>query len=83
MQMSITETDDLLDTQPSFRFSWKWLTNERKYPVRCNCVYEIALLMLQVREEFANWFEMIKRHTKKRMQPKLKTMSDVHILVIL
>ena len=46
--------------QPSLGFTEKGPKN-RKYPVSSSCVVENALLMSEVRREWADWFEMIER----------------------
>ncbi len=60
--LSISQTADLLDfhAQPSLGFTKNGL-NKRKYPVSGSCVDENALLMSEVRGEWANWLEMIER----------------------
>ncbi len=46
--------------QPCLGFTENGL-KKRKYPVRASCVEENALLMTEVREEWADWLEMIER----------------------
>ncbi len=47
-------------TQPSLGFTENCL-KKRKYPVSGSCVDENALLMSEVRGEWADWLEMIER----------------------
>ncbi len=47
-------------TQPSLGFT-KNGPKKRKYPVSGSCVDENALLMSEVRGEWADWLEMIER----------------------
>ncbi len=47
-------------TQPSLGFTENGPKN-RKYPVSDSCVDENALLMSEVRGEWADWLEMIER----------------------
>ncbi len=47
-------------TQPSLVFTENDL-KKRKYPVSGSCVDENALLMSDVRGEWADWLEMIER----------------------
>ncbi len=47
-------------SQPSLVFTENDL-KERKYPVSGSCVDENALLMSEVRGEWADWLEMIER----------------------
>ncbi len=44
--------------KPSLEFTEN-SPKERKYPVSSSCVNENALLMLEVRGEWADWMEMI------------------------
>ncbi len=46
--------------QPSLGFTENGL-KKRKYPVSGSCVDENALLMSEVRGEWADWLEMIER----------------------
>ncbi len=46
--------------QPSLGFTENGL-KKRKYPVSGSCVDENALLMSEVREEWADWLGMIER----------------------
>ncbi len=47
-------------TQPSLGFTEN-SPKKRKYPVSGSCVDENALLMSEVRGEWADWLEMIER----------------------
>ncbi len=47
-------------TQPSLGFTENG-PKKRKYPVMGSCVDENALLMSEVRGEWADWLEMIER----------------------
>ncbi len=47
-------------TQPSLVFT-EYGPKKRKYPVSSSCVNENALLMSEIREEWADWLEMIER----------------------
>ncbi len=47
-------------TQPSLGFTENG-QKKRKYPVSDSCVDENALLMSEVRGEWADWLEMIER----------------------
>ncbi len=47
-------------TQPSLGFTENG-PKKRKYPVSGSCVDENALLMSEVRGEWADWLEMIER----------------------
>ncbi len=60
--LSISKTTDLLG------FSWTTISRvyregseKEKYPVGGSCVDENALLMSEVRGEWADWLEMIER----------------------
>ncbi len=55
--LSISKTADLLG---SLGFTEKG-TEKRKYPVSGSCVDENALLMSEVRGEWADWLEMTER----------------------
>ncbi len=50
-------------TQPSLVFT-EYGPKKRKYPVSGSCVDEHALLMSEVRGEWADWLEMIERQQK-------------------
>ena len=59
--LSISKTADLLGfSQPSLGFTENG-PKKRKYPVSGSCVDENALLMSEVRGEWADWLEMIER----------------------
>ncbi len=60
--LSISKTADLLafSRQPSLEFTENGL-KKRKYPVSGSCVDENALLMSEVRGEWPDWLEMMKR----------------------
>ncbi len=61
--LSISKTADLLafsQAQPSLGFTENG-PKKRKYPVSGSCVVENALLMSEVRGEWADWLEMIER----------------------
>ncbi len=57
--LSISKTADLLG-QPYLRFTENG-PKKRKYPVCGSCMDENALLMSEVRGEWADWLEMIER----------------------
>ncbi len=57
--LSISKTADLLGfSQPSLGFTENGL-KKIKYPVNGSCVDKNALLMSEVRGEWADWLEMI------------------------
>ncbi len=60
--LSISKSADLLGfhAQPSLGFTENG-PKKRKYPVSGSCVDENALLMSEVRGEWADWLEMIER----------------------
>ncbi len=57
--LSISKTADF-HAQPSLGFTENG-PKKRKYPVSGSCVDENALLMSEVRGEWADWLEMIER----------------------
>ncbi len=60
--LSISKTADLLGFSRTTisRFTENG-QKKRKYPVSCSCVDGNALLMSEVRGEWADWLEMIER----------------------
>ncbi len=60
--LSISKTADLLGfSRTAISRVYKNGPKKRKYPVSCSWVDENALLMSEVRGEWADWLEMIER----------------------
>ncbi len=62
--LSISKTADILEfprTAISRVYSVWMVRKKRKHPVSGSCVDENALLMSEVREEWAEWLEMTER----------------------
>ncbi len=61
--LSISKIADLLGFSRNKTNSWfpGNVQKKRKYPVNGSCVNENALLMSEVRGEWADWLEMIER----------------------
>ncbi len=58
--LSISKPDDLLGFSHT-TISMDYGPKKRKYPVSGSCVDENALLMSEVRGEWADWSDMIER----------------------
>ncbi len=60
--LSISKTADLLRfLRTTISRVYREWSEKRKYPVSGSCVDENALLISEVRGEWANWLEMIER----------------------
>ncbi len=63
--LSISKTADLLGfSHATISMFTENDPKKRKYPVSSSCVDENALLMSEVRGEWADWLEMIERQQK-------------------